>query len=93
VYLFVGLVITLVDIRTLGMFSWPQNAIFRFKWAIYVTNWTALILFTQAVIAAVLATKNHLTSGQSGNLICFCASRVTRPILLSNRECKFPLIV
>jgi hypothetical protein len=67
-YLLVGLVISLVDVRTLGMFPWPQNAIFRLKWAIYLTNWTAVILFVQAVMSAVLATKHHLApAGQSGS--------------------------
>jgi hypothetical protein len=70
-YLLVGLVISLVDVRTLGMFPWPENAIFRFKWAIYLTNWTAVILFVQAVMAAVLATKHHLSPvAQSGMFLC-----------------------
>ncbi|XP_059470781.1 protein rolling stone-like [Neocloeon triangulifer] len=64
-YLFVGLIITIVDIRTLGQLSWPENVFFRLKWAVYVTNWSAVIVFAQAVMAAVLATKHHLTSGQS----------------------------
>jgi len=71
-YMIVGLVISLVDIRTLGMFPWPENAFFRFKWAIYLTNWTAVILVSQAVISAVLSTKHHLTSGQSGTLDLIC---------------------
>ncbi|XP_065332359.1 protein rolling stone-like isoform X2 [Cloeon dipterum] len=64
-YLFVGMVVTLVDVRILGMFQWPENAIYRLKWAIYVTNWSSVILLAQAVMSAILVTKHHLTSGQS----------------------------
>jgi hypothetical protein len=58
-----SLIISIIDIRTLG---WPEESIRRAKWFIYMTNWALLGLTLQALIAAYLATKYHLALGNKG---------------------------